>query len=149
MSLRKGDEVIAAMVAQDDAELLVVTEQGYGKRTPIREYPCKGRGGLGVKTVQLTEAKGQLAGARLVREGYQVMLISTGGTVIRMPVDGIRRAGRSTQGVIVMRLRGDERVSALAPVVSGDDADDPDDSGLAVTPAEPALAESPPDEPQG
>ena len=123
MSLRAGDEVIAAMVAQDDADLLVVTEQGHGKRTPIRDYPRKGRGGLGVKTVQLTEAKGQLAGARLVREGYQVMLISTGGTVIRMPVEGIRQAGRSTQGVIVMRLRGDERVSALAPVVQGDEAD--------------------------
>jgi DNA gyrase subunit A len=127
MSLRAGDEVIAAMVAQDDADLLVVTEQGYGKRTPIRDYPRKGRGGLGVKTVQLTEAKGQLAGARLVREGYQVMLISTGGTVIRMPVEGIRQAGRSTQGVIVMRLRGDERVSALAPVVQADEADVQDD----------------------
>ena len=83
MSLRKGDEVIAAMVAQDDADLLVVTRQGYGKRTPIRDYPRKGRGGLGVKTVQLTAAKGELAGARLVREGYQMMLISTGGTVIK------------------------------------------------------------------
>ncbi len=124
MSLRAKDEVIAAMVAQDEVDLLVVTEQGYGKRTLIRDYPRKGRGGLGVKTVQLTEAKGQLAGARLVRDGYQVMLISTGGTVIKMPAEGIRRAGRSTQGVIVMRLRGDERVSALAPVVAGDDADD-------------------------
>jgi DNA gyrase subunit A len=132
MSLRAKDEVIAAMVAQDDADLLVVTEQGYGKRTPIRDYPRKGRGGLGVKTVQLTEAKGQLAGARLVREGYQVMLISTGGTVIRMPVEGIRRAGRATQGVIVMRLRGDERVSALAPVVAGDDAEDDSDADIAV-----------------
>jgi DNA gyrase subunit A len=129
MSLRSGDEVIAAMVAQDDADLLVVTEQGYGKRTAIRDYPRKGRGGLGVKTVQLAEAKGQLAGARLVREGYQVMLISTGGTVIRMPVEGIRRAGRATQGVIVMRLRGDERVSALAPVVSDDAAGDEEPSG--------------------
>jgi DNA gyrase subunit A len=131
MSLRAGDEVIAAMVAQEDADLLVVTRQGYGKRTSIHDYPRKGRGGLGVKTVQLTEAKGQLAGARLVRDGYQVMLISTGGTVIRMPVDGIRRAGRSTQGVIVMRLRGDdESVSALAPVVGADDEDvvTPDDA---------------------
>jgi DNA gyrase subunit A len=129
MSLRAGDEVIAAMVAQEDADLLVVTEQGFGKRTPVRDYPRKGRGGLGVKTVQLTEARGQLAGARLVREGYQVMLISTGGTVIRMPVEGIRRAGRATQGVIVMRLRGDEeRVSALAPVVGTDpeDAEEPE-----------------------
>ncbi len=131
MSLRKGDEVIAAMVAQDDADLLVVTRQGYGKRTPTRDYPRKGRGGLGVKTVQLTAAKGELAGARLVREGYQMMLISTGGTVIKMPVEGIRRAGRATQGVIVMRLRGDEQVSALAPVVgSDDDTDDLPDSDL-------------------
>jgi DNA gyrase subunit A len=125
MALRGGDEVIAAMVAQDDADLLVVTEQGYGKRTPIRDYPRKGRGGLGVKTVQLTQAKGHLAGARLVRVGYQVMLISTGGTVIRMPVEGIRCAGRATQGVIVMRLRGDEQVSALAPVVGSDEESEP------------------------
>jgi DNA gyrase subunit A len=78
--------------------------------------------------VKLTEAKGQLAGAQLVREGYQVMLISTGGQVIRMPTDGIRRAGRATQGVIVMRLRKGERVSSLAPVVesengNGDEVD--------------------------
>src|SRR6266498_3616866 len=128
MKLRKGDEVIAARIAQPDADLLVVTENGYGKRTPIAQYPCKGRGGLGVKTVQLTEARGQLAGARVVRDGYQVMLISTGGTVIKMPVDGIRRAGRSTQGVVVMRLREGEQVSTLAPVVeSDDDKAQPDD----------------------
>ncbi|HEX9415863.1 MAG TPA: DNA gyrase subunit A [Gaiellaceae bacterium] len=125
MKLRKGDEVIAARIAQPDADLLVVTENGYGKRTPIAQYPCKGRGGLGVKTVQLTEARGQLAGARVVRDGYQVMLISTGGTVIKMPVDGIRRAGRSTQGVIVMRLREGETVSALAPVVESDEEEAP------------------------
>ena len=69
------------------------------------------------KTVQLTEARGQLAGARVVRDGYQVMLISTGGTVIKMPVEDVKRLGRSTQGVIVMRLREGEIVSSLAPVV--------------------------------
>jgi DNA gyrase subunit A len=126
MSLRPGDEVIEVNVAEDDADLLVVTENGFGKRTRLHEYPKKGRGGLGVKTVQLTEAKGKLAGARVVRDGLQVMLISTGGTVIRMPVDGIRRAGRATQGVIVMRLRGEERVSSLAPVAESDaQVDDP------------------------
>lgn len=117
MRLRAGDEVIAAGVAKDDAELLVVTENGYGKRTRLDEYPVKGRAGLGVKTVQLTEARGQLAGALIVRDGYQVMLMSTGGTVIRTPVDALRRLGRATQGVIVMRLRNGERVSTLAPVV--------------------------------
>ena len=85
---------------------------------------------MGVKTIQLTEAKGKLAGARVVRDGYQVMLISTGGTVIRMPVEDVKRLGRSTQGVIVMRLRGDERVSALAPVVDSED-DEQDATGLA------------------
>src|SRR6476646_1827410 len=140
MRLRAGDEVIAVNIPELGADLLVVTENGYGKRTRIDEYPVKGRGGLGVKTVQLTEAKGQLAGARVVREGYQVMLISTGGTVIRMPVDGIRRAGRSTQGVIVMRLRENETVSALAPVVeaeeqsNGDESDQNGQSGHAVGP---------------
>jgi DNA gyrase subunit A len=118
MSLRKGDEVISCdVVAVNEGDLLVVTENGYGKRTKLADYPRKGRGGLGVKTVQLTQAKGQLAGARVVRDGYQAMLISTGGTVIRMSVDDIKRAGRATQGVIVMRLKADERVSALAPVV--------------------------------
>src|SRR5205823_747512 len=118
MRLRAGDEVISINIAEEDADLLVVTENGYGKRTRIADYPVKGRGGMGVKTVQLTEERGQLAGARVVRDGYQVMLISTGGTVIRIPVDDVRRMGRATQGVIVMRLRGDdERVSALAPVV--------------------------------
>ena len=124
MRLRKGDEVIATSIAKNDAELLVVTENGFGKRTGIDKYPVKGRGGLGVKTVQLTEARGQLAGALVVREGYQVMLMSTGGTVIRMPVDGIRCAGRATQGVIVMRLQKGERVSTLAPVVDQANGDE-------------------------
>ena len=127
MNLRKGDEVIAITLAEDDADLLVVTVNGYGKRTRIEDYPVKGRGGLGVKTVQLTEERGQLAGARLVRDGYQVMLISTGGTVIRMPVEEVKRLGRSTQGVIVMRLREGERVSTLAPVVEAEADEAPND----------------------
>jgi len=126
MRLRAQDEVIEVDIAVDDACLLVVTENGYGKRTRLGDYPVKGRGTMGVKTVQLTDRKGRLAGARIVRDGYQVMLISTGGTVIRMPVDGIKRSGRATQGVIVMRLRDRETVSSLAPVV-GSDADDADD----------------------
>jgi DNA gyrase subunit A len=76
-----------------------------------------------VQTVKLTEARGYLAGARVVRDGYQVMLISNGGTVIRIPVEDVKRLGRSTQGVIVMRLREGEQVSALAPVVESGEED--------------------------
>jgi DNA gyrase subunit A len=121
MKLRGDDEVIEVDIAVDDADLLVVTENGYGKRTRVGDYPVKGRGTMGVKTAQLVEGKGRLAGARIVRDGYQVMLISDGGTVIRIPVDGIRRAGRATQGVIVMRLREGEQVATLAPVIGSDD----------------------------
>jgi DNA gyrase subunit A len=139
MRLRGDDEVISINIADPGADLLVVTENGYGKRTRLEDYPVKGRGGMGVKTVQLTEAKGYLVGARVVREGYQVMLISTGGTVIRMPVDGIRRAGRATQGVIVMRPRENETVSALAPVVESEEKDV--DVALDAVPAEPDDAD--------
>jgi DNA gyrase subunit A len=134
MRLRAGDEVISINIAQDDADLLVVTENGFGKRTRVSEYPVKGRGGMGVKTIQLSEARGFVVGSRVVRDGYQVMLISTGGTVIRIPVEEFKRLGRSTQGVIVMRLRGEEVVSALAPVVESEDAEgeavagEPDDA---------------------
>jgi DNA gyrase subunit A len=124
MGLRKGDEVISAdVIGVNEGDLLVVTVNGYGKRTKLADYPRKGRGGLGVKTVQLTEARGHLVGARIVHDGYQVMLISNGGTVIKIAVDDIRRLGRSTQGVIVMRLREGEQVSALAPVVEADESE--------------------------
>src|SRR6266545_1856228 len=124
MGLRKGDEVISAdVIGVNEGDLLVVTVNGYGKRTKLADYPRKGRGGLGVKTVQLTEARGHLVGARIVRDDYQVMLISNGGTVIKIPVNDVKRLGRATQGVIVMRLRKGERVSALAPVVESDEVE--------------------------
>jgi DNA gyrase subunit A len=126
MKLRAGDEVIEVDIASDDADLLVVTENGWGKRTRVSEYPVKGRGTMGVKTAQLVEVRGRLAGARIVRDGYQVMLISDGGTVIRTAVDGIKRSGRATQGVIVMRLREGEKVSSLAPVIGADEEEVPE-----------------------
>ena len=122
MTLRAEDEVIAAEIARDDSDLLVVTENGFGKRTRVSEYPRKGRGGMGVQTVKLTEARGQLAGAKVVRDGDQLMMISNGGTVIKMAVTDVKRLGRSTQGVIVMRLRDVETVSSIALVMdAGDD----------------------------
>jgi DNA gyrase subunit A len=149
MRLRAGDEVIEVDVADPDADLLVVTENGWGKRTRVADYPVKGRGGLGVKTAKIVEGKGKLAGARIVRDGYAVMLISDGGTVIRMAVDDIKRSGRSTQGVIVMRPRDGEQVATLAPVMAADEADVPEEDDTAPEPpAEPGLLEPPAEAPE-
>ena len=105
-----------------DTELLVVTENGYGKRTPIEEYPVKGRGAMGVKTIGLTEKKGGVAGALIVREHQDLVFISQSGMVQRTGVKGISQQGRPAQGVRVMNLREDDIVSAVALVME-DEAD--------------------------
>jgi DNA gyrase subunit A len=115
-----GNSVLAMDVARDDQELLVVTENGYGKRTPIPDYPVKGRGTMGVKTITLTENKGALAGALVVREHQELVFISQNGMVQRTSVRGINRYGRASQGVRVMNIRDDDHVSAVALVVESD-----------------------------
>ncbi|TMM04663.1 MAG: DNA gyrase subunit A [Actinobacteria bacterium] len=117
---QKGNAVLAMDVARDDQELLVVTENGYGKRTPIPDYPVKGRGAMGVKTITLTENKGQLAGALVVREHQELVFISQNGMVQRTSVRGINRYGRASQGVRVMNIRDDDQVSAVALIVESD-----------------------------
>jgi DNA gyrase subunit A len=118
-------EVIAMDVARDDMDLLVVTENGYGKRTQIAQYRKTNRGAKGVKTIGLTEQKGGLAGALVVREHQELVFISVGGMVQRTAVAGISRQGRSATGVRVMNLRDEDLVSAVALVVDTgeDDAD--------------------------
>ncbi|HYY20650.1 MAG TPA: DNA gyrase C-terminal beta-propeller domain-containing protein, partial [Thermoleophilaceae bacterium] len=111
-----GNRVLAMDVVRPDTEVLVVTENGYGKRTPVEEYPAKGRGTMGVKTISLTEKKGALAGALVVREHQELVFISQNGMVQRTGVRGISRHGRAAQGVRVMNLRDDDRVSAVAVV---------------------------------
>jgi DNA gyrase subunit A len=118
---QKDNAVLAMDVARDDQELLVVTENGYGKRTPISDYPIKGRGTMGVKTIQLTENKGALAGALVVREHQELVFISQNGMVQRTSVRGINRYGRASQGVRVMNIRDDDQVSAIALVVESDE----------------------------
>ena len=121
---KRGNRVLAMDVASDDQELLVVTENGYGKRTALSDYPRKGRGTMGVKTITLTENKGALAGALVVREHEELVFISMGGMVQRTPVRGINRYGRASQGVRLMNLRDDDIVSAVALVAeSGPDTD--------------------------
>jgi DNA gyrase subunit A len=112
-----GNRVLSLDVARDETELLVVTENGYGKRTPMTEYPVKGRGTKGVLTVKLTTKKGKLAGALIVREHQELLFISQNGMVQRTGVSGISQMGRPTQGVRVMNLKSADRVSAVALVV--------------------------------
>jgi DNA gyrase subunit A len=120
---QKGNRVLALNVARDDAELLVVTENGYGKRTALSEYPVKNRGTKGVLTARLTETKGGLAGALIVREHQDLMFITENGMVQRTSVEGIRKTGRPTQGVKVMNVREGDHISAVALVVESDAAD--------------------------
>jgi DNA gyrase subunit A len=124
-----ANRVLAMDVARDDAELFVVTENGYGKRTSVAEYPVKGRGTRGVLTVKLTEKKGGLAGALIVREHQDLLFISEYGMVQRTPAGGISQMGRATQGVRVMNMKEDDRVSAVALVVESSaavaEADEP------------------------
>jgi DNA gyrase subunit A len=118
MNVSRGDNRVLAMdVIRPDMELLVVTENGYGKRTAIEEYPVKGRGSMGVKTIGLTEKKGALAGALIVREHHDLIFISQSGMVQRTSVKGISKQGRPAQGVRVMNLREDDTVSAVALVM--------------------------------
>jgi DNA gyrase subunit A len=114
---QKGNAVLAMDVARDDQELLVVTENGYGKRTPLPDYPVKNRGTMGVKTITRTGKKGALVGAHAVREHQQLVFISQTGMVQRTGVKGISRQGRPAQGVRVMNLREDDQVSAVALVM--------------------------------
>ena len=117
MRLRPGDEVISVDIARDDSDLFVITENGYGKRTPISDYRITGRGGLGVRTIALTSRKGYLAGVRVVRDNHEIMLQSREGQVIRLRADGISRQGRSATGVRVMNMREGDVVSAIARMV--------------------------------
>jgi DNA gyrase subunit A len=124
----KGNRVLALDVARPECELLVVTQNGYGKRTKVSEYPVKGRGTKGVLTIKLTTKKGMLAGALMVREHQDLLFISQNGMVQRTSVSDISQMGRATQGVRVMNVGKDDCVSAVAPVVeSGADVKGADD----------------------
>jgi DNA gyrase subunit A len=122
MDVGKDGRVIAMDVARDDMDLLVVTENGYGKRSQISQYRKTNRGAKGVKTIGLTEKKGALAGALVVREHQELVFISVGGMVQRTAAGGISQQGRSATGVRVMNLKDDDVVSAVALVIdAGED----------------------------
>ena len=125
MDVGDRGEVIAMDIARDDQDLLVVTENGYGKRTRIDQYRKTSRGAKGVRTIRLTETKGGLAGALVVRDHQELVFISQSGMVQRTGVRGISQQGRAATGVRVMNVRDDDSVRAIALVVeSAEDADE-------------------------
>ncbi len=130
---KKGNEVIAMAVAKDEADLLVVTEGGYGKRTSMTEYPVKGRGTMGVLTIKLTDKKGELAGALMVRPGEELLFMSQNGMVQRTRVDEISQYKRAAQGVRLMNIKEDDCVSAVARVMDQSDEDEGEADGEDAT----------------
>jgi DNA gyrase subunit A len=114
---QKDNYVLAMDIARHDQDLLVVTENGFGKRTAMDDYPRKGRGAMGVKTITLTDRKGVLAAALAVKEHQELVFISENGMVQRTSVRGINQYGRASQGVRVMNVADDDRVSAVALVM--------------------------------
>ena len=122
MALDAGQSVISMLVAEDEAQsVLTATENGFGKRTPIVEYTRHGRGTKGMIAIQQSERNGQVVAAALVRPEDEVMLISTGGVLIRTPVAAIREMGRSTQGVTLINLSDGERLAGIERVAETDD----------------------------
>ena len=116
VTLRDGDQVVGAAAITEDQEVLIITEKGYGKRTSATEYPTKGRGGKGIKTANITDKNGNLAGIVTVSGDEDIMVITDTGVIIRTAVANISQTGRVTQGVKVMRLDDTARIVTFALV---------------------------------
>ena len=119
MTLKAGQSVLGMEIAHTDkGDLFVITSKGYGKRTPISEYPVQKRGGQGIFTISITEKKGELVGMKIVGPQHELMIISEEGIVIRVKAADAPQLGRSTQGVKIMNLDDDDKVTALTRLVA-------------------------------
>ena len=119
MKLTGDDEVLSMIVAKElDADLFILTENGFGKRTALSEYNRQRRGGQGVRTLKITEKKGKAAGAGILKDEYDLMIISESGVLIRIPAKSISRTGRSTQGVKVINLKEGNKVGSYSIMAS-------------------------------
>ena len=115
--LAKNDYVVGMVTVRSDTTLLVITEKGYGKRTPIKEYRMTRRGGKGVVTVNTTERVGKMIAIKDIVEDDDLMIITTSGNVIRQPVKQIRETGRATQGIRLIRLTGNDQIADVARII--------------------------------
>ena len=130
ITLERGDEVVALSVVDSKATLLVAGEHGIGKRTSFEEYRKQSRGGKGIITMKTTEKTGAVVGALTVKNEDEIMLITVGGQMVRTFVKDIREAGRNTQGVKLINLEPNDKLQAIAPVISEEKGDT--DEGLVV-----------------
>ena len=150
ISMKDDAEVLGMEVSNGTGDLVVVTEFGYGKRTPVADYPEQNRGGQGVLTIQMTERKGKLAVMKVVGPQHELFIITEGATVIRVKTEEISRTGRMTQGVKMMSVEEGDRVTAMARMTSdekkadepaSDEGQEDPDSNAAAGDGEAAAAE--------
>jgi DNA gyrase subunit A len=131
--LEEQQQVVSLIVASE-GDVLTVTENGYGKRTPVEEYPVHGRGGQGVISIQTSERNGEVVGAVQVVEEDEIMMITDGGTLVRNRVADISRMGRNTQGVIMIRLSNQEKLIGIERIESLDGEEDEEDAKAPSSP---------------
>lgn len=118
ITMKDGAEVLGMEITNGKGDLFVITERGFGKRTPVADYPCQNRGGQGVYTIQMTARKGNLAAMKTVGPQHELFIITEGATVIRVKTSEISQTGRATQGVKMMSVADGDRVTAVARMTS-------------------------------
>ena len=126
--LREGDCVIGAAPLDSDGNVFVISENGFGKQTPAAEYPIKGRGGKGIKTVNVTAKNGPLAGLTTVKGDEDIMLVTDKGVIIRFGIETVSQTGRAAVGVHLIRMDDDSKVATMAKVAKEDQTDQDDDA---------------------
>lgn len=128
MDLGEGDRIIGMdVIESEDQQVLAISANGYGKRTPIQEFRVQNRGGKGIKAMAASERNGPLVKLRVVRPGEQIMVVTDGGQIIRTHIDQIREAGRNTQGVRVIRVAKGEHVVDVEPLTEEDEVEEDDE----------------------
>ena len=126
--MREGDCVIGAAPLDSDSNVFVISENGFGKQTPATEYPIKGRGGKGIKTVNVTAKNGPLAGLTTVKGDEDIMLVTDKGVIIRFGIETVSQTGRAAVGVHLIRMDDDSKVATMAKVAKEDQTDQDDDA---------------------
>jgi DNA gyrase subunit A len=143
ISLESSDAVVALAVIVPDATLLVAGENGIGKRTDFGEYRLQSRGGKGIITMKTTEKTGVVVGALTVQDNDEFMLITVAGQMVRTRVSDVREAGRNTQGVKLIDLEGEDKLQAIAPVISEEKEDAEEGSSEAPAAPSPGSGSTP------